>query len=78
MATKAEPLNSRFEETFGRRAEVLYVAPGRVHGQVNDGDQPLRILCSLAPPPVAAGCIPVGARGGVKLQAPQPLPRRQL
>ena len=31
---------------------LVYVAPGRVHGQVNDGDQPLRILCSLAPPPV--------------------------
>jgi quercetin dioxygenase-like cupin family protein len=30
----------------------VYVAPGRVHGQVNDGDEPLHILCSLAPPPV--------------------------
>jgi hypothetical protein len=23
-----------------------------VHGQVNDGDEPLHIICSLAPPPV--------------------------
>lgn len=30
----------------------VYVEPGRVHGQLNDGDQPLHILCSLAPPPV--------------------------
>jgi quercetin dioxygenase-like cupin family protein len=30
----------------------VYVEPGRVHGQVNDGDEPLHILCSLAPPPV--------------------------
>ncbi len=31
---------------------LVYVAPGRVHGQVNDGDEPLQILCSLSPPPV--------------------------
>ncbi len=30
----------------------VYIAPGRVHGQVNDGTEPLHILCSLAPPPV--------------------------
>jgi quercetin dioxygenase-like cupin family protein len=30
----------------------VYVAPNRVHGQVNDGEEPLHILCSLAPPPV--------------------------
>jgi quercetin dioxygenase-like cupin family protein len=30
----------------------VYIAPGRVHGQVNDGDGPLEIVCSLAPPPV--------------------------
>lgn len=30
----------------------VYVPPGRVHGQVNDGDEPLHIVCSLAPPPV--------------------------
>jgi putative monooxygenase len=30
----------------------VYVPPNRVHGQVNDGDGPLRILCSLSPPPV--------------------------
>ena len=31
---------------------LVYIAPWRVHGQVNDGPEPLRILCSLAPPPV--------------------------
>lgn len=31
---------------------LVYIAPGRVHGQFNDGSEPLRILCSLAPPPV--------------------------
>ena len=31
---------------------LVYVAPGRVHGQVNDGPEQLRILCSLSPPPV--------------------------
>jgi len=31
---------------------AVYVPPGRVHGQVADGDEPLHILCSLAPPPV--------------------------
>jgi mannose-6-phosphate isomerase-like protein (cupin superfamily) len=30
----------------------VYVPPDRVHGQVNDGDEPLHIICSLAPPPV--------------------------
>ncbi len=30
----------------------VYVPPERVHGQVNDGDEPLHIICSLAPPPV--------------------------
>lgn len=30
----------------------VYIPPGRVHGQVNDGDEPLELLCSLAPPPV--------------------------
>lgn len=30
----------------------VYVSPHRVHGQINDGDQPLHILCSLSPPPV--------------------------
>jgi quercetin dioxygenase-like cupin family protein len=31
---------------------LVYVTPGRAHGQVNDGSEPLRILCSLSPPPV--------------------------
>ena len=31
---------------------AVYVPPNRVHGQVNDGERPLRILCSLSPPPV--------------------------
>lgn len=30
----------------------VYVPPGRVHGQVADGGEPLHILCSLSPPPV--------------------------
>lgn len=30
----------------------VYVPPERVHGQVNDGVEPLHILCSLSPPPV--------------------------
>ena len=30
----------------------VYIAANRVHGQVNDGDETLEILCSLAPPPV--------------------------
>lgn len=30
----------------------VYVAAGALHGQYNDGDAPLEILCSLAPPPV--------------------------
>lgn len=29
----------------------VYIAPGQVHGQVNDGAEPLHILCSLSPPP---------------------------
>jgi len=29
----------------------VYIAAGEVHGQVNDGDEPLEILCSLSPPP---------------------------
>ncbi len=31
---------------------TVYVPPGRVHGQVNDGDEPLHIVLALAPPPV--------------------------
>jgi quercetin dioxygenase-like cupin family protein len=31
---------------------AVYVAPERGHGQINDGKEPLEILCSLAPPPV--------------------------
>jgi quercetin dioxygenase-like cupin family protein len=30
----------------------VYVPAGRVHGQVNDGTEELRILCALSPPPV--------------------------
>lgn len=30
----------------------VYIAPRRVHGQVNDGDGRLEIVCSLAPPPL--------------------------
>lgn len=30
----------------------VYIASNRGHGQVNDGDEPLEILCSLSPPPV--------------------------
>jgi putative monooxygenase len=30
----------------------VYIPPGRIHGQVNDGDGPLHIVCALAPPPV--------------------------
>jgi mannose-6-phosphate isomerase-like protein (cupin superfamily) len=30
----------------------VYIPPERVHGQVNDGAEPLTIVCSLAPPPV--------------------------
>jgi quercetin dioxygenase-like cupin family protein len=29
----------------------VYIPSRRVHGQVNDGDEPLHILCSLSPPP---------------------------
>jgi quercetin dioxygenase-like cupin family protein len=29
----------------------VYIAPGLVHGQVNNGSDPLHILCSLSPPP---------------------------
>ena len=35
----------------------VYVAPNTFHGQVNDGEGVLRILCSLAPPPVE-GVVP--------------------
>ena len=31
---------------------AVYVPAERVHGQVNDGDEPLHIVCALAPPPV--------------------------
>ena len=31
---------------------AVYIPPGRIHGQVNDGDGPLSIVCSLSPPPV--------------------------
>lgn len=41
----------------------VYVEPGRVHGQVNDGDESLQILCSLAPPPVE-GDAPIFAEPG--------------
>jgi quercetin dioxygenase-like cupin family protein len=30
---------------------AVYIAPERVHGQINDGRELLEILCSLAPPP---------------------------
>jgi quercetin dioxygenase-like cupin family protein len=29
----------------------VYIASGQVHGQVNNGEEPLHILCSLSPPP---------------------------
>jgi putative monooxygenase len=35
----------------------IYIAPGEVHGQVNDGTAPLHILCSLSPPPTE-GVVP--------------------
>jgi quercetin dioxygenase-like cupin family protein len=40
------------DEIALRPGLLVYVAPGRAHGQVNDGVEPLRILCSLSPPPV--------------------------
>jgi quercetin dioxygenase-like cupin family protein len=45
----------------------VYIAAGRVHGQVNDGDERLEILCSLSTPPVE-GEIPeiVEAPGSVE------------
>lgn len=30
----------------------VYIPPNRIHGQVASADGPLRILCSLSPPPV--------------------------
>lgn len=39
----------RIELVPGR---AVYIAANRVHGQVNDGDEELRIMCSLSPPPV--------------------------
>lgn len=39
---------------------AVYVEPGRVHGQRNDGDEPLQILCALSPPPVE-GVVPTFA-----------------
>jgi quercetin dioxygenase-like cupin family protein len=30
----------------------VYIAPGRAHGQANDGEDDLIIVCSLSPPPV--------------------------
>jgi quercetin dioxygenase-like cupin family protein len=36
-----------------RPGRSVYVAPGRIHGQVNTSDDTeLHILCSLSPPPV--------------------------
>jgi len=35
---------------------AVYVAPNLFHGQTNDTDAPLRILCSLSPPPVEGEC----------------------
>ena len=35
-----------------RPGVAVYVPPNAVHGQVNTADGPLRILCSLSPPPV--------------------------
>jgi len=31
----------------------VYIPPGREHGQINDGDEPLVIVCSLSPAPDA-------------------------
>jgi putative monooxygenase len=31
---------------------AVYVPANRVHGQLNDGDETLQIICSLSPPPV--------------------------
>jgi quercetin dioxygenase-like cupin family protein len=30
----------------------VYIPAERAHGQVNDGSEPLHLLCSLSPPPV--------------------------
>jgi quercetin dioxygenase-like cupin family protein len=29
----------------------VYIASGKIHGQVNDASDPLSIVCSLSPPP---------------------------
>jgi quercetin dioxygenase-like cupin family protein len=34
------------------RGLAVYIPSNRVHGQVNDGDEMLEIVCSLSPPPV--------------------------
>ena len=44
-----EGVDEEIELVPGR---AVYVPAGRVHGQVNDGDEQLSILCSLSPPPV--------------------------
>ena len=31
---------------------AVYIPSGRVHGQRNDGDAPLSLVCALSPPPV--------------------------
>jgi quercetin dioxygenase-like cupin family protein len=31
---------------------AVYIPSGRIHGQVNDGDGPLSLVCALSPPPV--------------------------
>jgi quercetin dioxygenase-like cupin family protein len=31
---------------------AVYIPSNRVHGQVNDGEETLEIVCSLSPPPV--------------------------
>jgi quercetin dioxygenase-like cupin family protein len=44
----------------------VYIAPGQVHGQVNDGADALHILCSLSPPPtegVTPELVPVDEDG---------------
>jgi len=40
----------------------VYVPPNTFHGQINDGDEPLEIVCSLSPPPVE-GDVPEFAEG---------------
>jgi quercetin dioxygenase-like cupin family protein len=44
-----EDVEGEIELVPGR---AVYVAAGRVHGQVNDGDEELVIVCSLSPPPI--------------------------